>query len=203
MSHVNNPYAQAGWYNSENPQSINNQPWTHNSSHPPTYGVLPSVEVAPVTKITFEFSHTHPDILNRSIISPARQTYLSAMSVQYATIITKRNGDPVARIEWNAHPWVEIPNVVDRQPVSQWLPLSADMSHRMMRVNGRNYYWVPQDGAILLKTTWPNQPNDQLGRITQNPGKAMLELTTQAINSGLFETAVVATLLFQSGRNLA
>ena len=125
------------------------------------------------------------------------------MSVQYATMITKRNGDPVARIEWNAYPWVEIPNVVDRQPVSQWLPLYADMSHRMMRVNGRNYYWVPQDGAILLKTTWPNQPNDQLERITQNPGKAMLELTTRAINSGLFETAVVATLLFQTGRNLA
>ena len=72
-----------------------------------------------------------------------------------------------------------------------------------MRVNGRNYYWVPQDGAILLKTTWPNQPNEKLGKITRNPGKAMLELTAQAINSGLFETAVVATLLFQSGRNLA
>ena len=72
-----------------------------------------------------------------------------------------------------------------------------------MRINGQNYYWVPQDGAILLKTTWPNQPNEQLGKITQNPGKAMLELTAQAINSGLFETDVVATLLFQSRRNLA
>ena len=161
------------------------------------------MEVAPVTKLTFESSHTHPKILNCSIIGPGRQTYLSAMSVQYATIITKRNRDPVARIEWNAHPWVEIPNVVDRQPVSQWLPLSADMSHRMMRLNGQNYYWVPQDGAILLKTTWPNQPNEQLGKITRNPGKAMLELTAQAINSGLFETDVVATLLLQSRRNLA
>jgi hypothetical protein len=203
MSHVNNPYAQAGWYNPANPHSINSKPWTHNSSHPPTYGILPSVEVAPVTKMIFEFSHTHSDILNCSIIGPGCQTYLSAMSVQYATIIIKRNGDPVARIEWSAHLWVEIPNVVDRQPVSQWLPLSADMSYRTMRVNGRNYYWVPQDGAILLKTTWPNQPNEQLGRITRNPDKVVLELTAQAINSGLFETAAVATLLFQSGRNLA
>ena len=127
------------------------------------------------------------------------------MSVQYATIITKRDGDSVARIEWNEIPNVvdKIPNVFDRQPVSQWLPLSAHMGHRMMRVNARNYYWVRQDGAILLKTTWPDQPNEQLGKITRNPGKAMLELTAQAINFGLFETAVVATLLFQSGRNVA
>jgi len=61
-----------------------------------------------------------------------------------------------------------------------------------MRVDGRNYYWVPEDGAILLKTTWPNLPNEQLGRTTRNPDKVMLELTTQTISSGLFETAVVA-----------
>ena len=72
-----------------------------------------------------------------------------------------------------------------------------------MRINGQNHYWVPQDGAILLKTTWLNQPNEQLGKITRNPGKAMLELTAQAINSGLFETDLVATLLLQSRRNLA
>jgi hypothetical protein len=125
------------------------------------------------------------------------------MSVEYSTIITKRNGDPVARIEWNAHPWVEIPNVVERQPVSQWLPLSADMSYRTMRVNGRNYCWVPHNGAILLVTAWPNQLDGHLGRITRLANKVVLELTAQAISAGLFEAAVVATLLLQSGRNLA
>lgn len=201
MPYTNNPYAQGGWYNPQNPHSINSQPWLH-YSHSPTYGVLPSVEVAPSAKLSFEFSPTHPDILNCTVTGPGSQTYLSAMTVQYATIITKRNGDPVARIEWNAHPWVEIPNVVDRQLVSQWLPLSADMSYRTMRLNGRNYYWVPHNGAILL-SAWPNQLDGPLGRISRTANKVVLELTAQAISAGLFEAAVVATLLLQSGRNLA
>ena len=200
MPYTNNPYAQGGWYNPQNPHSINTQPWLHYSD-PATYGVLPSVETTAPTELTFEFSPTHPDILNCSITGPGSQTYLSAMSVQYSTIITKRNGDPVARIEWNAHPWVEIPNVVERQLVSEWLPLSSDMSFRTMRINGRNYYWVPHNGAILL-TAWPNQLDGHLGRIRRTANKVELELTAQAISTGLFEVAVVATLLLQSGRNL-
>ena len=67
-----------------------------------------------------------------------------------------------------------------------------------MRINGRNYYWVPHNGAILL-TAWPNQFDEHLGRIRRTASKVELELTAQAISAGLFEVAVVATLLLQSG----
>ncbi|EDR00903.1 uncharacterized protein LACBIDRAFT_333766 [Laccaria bicolor S238N-H82] len=153
MSYTNNPYAQGGWYNPQNPHSINSQPWLH-YSHPATYGVLPSVETTPPTKLSFEFSPTHPNILNSSVTGPGSQTYLSAMSVQYSTIVTKSNGDPVARIEWHTHPWVEVPGVVDRQLVSQWLPLSADMSYRAMQTpndDGANVRLKPPGGHFTKR----------------------------------------------------
>ena len=120
---TNNPYAQAGWYNPQNPHSINGQPWNANAPHPPTFGALPSQSGSTTTKLTFEF----PDVLNCSVTGPGGKTYLSIVSHNTSTLISKPSGEPVARIEWQAQPWIEIRNVVERQLVSTWLPLSADL----------------------------------------------------------------------------
>ncbi|KIK02655.1 hypothetical protein K443DRAFT_511697 [Laccaria amethystina LaAM-08-1] len=195
---TNNPYAQAGWYNPQNPHSINGQPWNANAPHPPTFGALPSQNGSTPTKLTFEF----PDVLNCAVTGPGGKTYLSIVSNNASTLISKPNGEPVARVEWQAQPLVEIRNVVGRQLVSSWLPLSADHSYRTMTVGGRAYAWVPRSGSIVLCTAGPNPP-EEFARIARTSRNIVMEITSEAVHAGLFEVGVVATVLLQSGRSLA
>jgi len=54
---TNNPYAQGGWRNPQNPHPINQSPWRPNSSHPPTFGALqvPNLNEKTASVLTFEF----------------------------------------------------------------------------------------------------------------------------------------------------
>lgn len=195
---TNNPYAQGGWHNPQNPHSINDQGWNSNASHPPTFGALPAFTSSPPTNLVFEFT----DVLNCAVKGPGGKPYLVIATNQTSTTITKPNGEPVARVGWQTHPWVEVVNIINRQTTSLWLQLSSDLSYRTMTFGGRPYAWVPNGGSIVLSTTGPSPP-EQLVRINRASNKVVMEITSQAIHAGLLEVSVVATVLFQSGRNLA
>ncbi|EAU80786.2 hypothetical protein CC1G_04896 [Coprinopsis cinerea okayama7 len=197
-----NPYAAGGWYNPQNPLSINGggHPWFPNSNLPPTFGALPTANYSS-SRLAFEFAPAQPDILNCTVDGPNRNTYFRVATANGATVIMKPRNEGMARIEWGTEPSVEIRNIIPRANASHWLRLSQDQSHRTMVVNGRNYVWIPRGGAILLLSAGPTPPAE-LGRITRSSGKVTLELVSDAIQAGLLEASVVATVLFQSGRNM-
>ncbi|KAH6907010.1 hypothetical protein BKA70DRAFT_1491839 [Coprinopsis sp. MPI-PUGE-AT-0042] len=187
----NNPYAAGGWYNPQNPLSINGggHPMFPNAAPPPTYGALPPANYSTST-LKFEFTPAQPDILN----STSRRNGVTA--------IMKPRNESLARIEWQATPIVEIRNVIPKANASQWLRLSQDQSYRTMTLFGKHYVWVPRGVAISLLSAGPSPPVE-LGRIVRSSNTVVLELTSEAIQAGLLEASAVATILFQSGRNMA
>ena len=72
---VNNPHAQAGWYNPQNPQSINQSPWRPNSSKTLTFGALPNLNETPASVLTFALSFFNPDILNCLVTGPKSRRF--------------------------------------------------------------------------------------------------------------------------------
>ena len=140
---VNNPYAQAGWYNPQNPQSINQSPWRPNSSQPPTFGALPNLNEKPASVLTFEFSSFNPDILNCLVTGPKSRKFFDIRTSNSTTIISKP-GEPFATIRWARHPMVEAPGVVARQATGDFMKLSQDQA------------WVFSD--MLLVIYFSDQP---------------------------------------------
>jgi hypothetical protein len=123
----NNPYAAGGWYNPQNPLSINGggHPMFPNAAPPPTFGALPPASYTTST-LKFEFTPAQPDILNSTVNGPNGTTYLRIATQNGVTVITKPRNESLARIEWQATPIVEIRNVIPKANASQWLRLSQD-----------------------------------------------------------------------------
>ncbi|GLB35692.1 hypothetical protein LshimejAT787_0212570 [Lyophyllum shimeji] len=202
---TNNPYAQGGWPNPQNPLSINNATWGKDSPpQPSVYGALPNaVPPSPPNILTFLFVSLNPTILNCTVVGPHAQKYFdvttNSPNVGASTIFLKA-GRPFAVVEWHNQPTVEIYGVAPRQAAARWLELSHDRAYQSMQVQGRWYAWVPRDKVISLFTVGPNPP-ELLARVTREPEMVKLEITAQAVQAGLLEPAVVATVLLQSGRN--
>ncbi|TFK20103.1 hypothetical protein FA15DRAFT_600322 [Coprinopsis marcescibilis] len=150
---TSNPYAQGGWYNPQNPLSINGSahphPWFPNASLPPTFGALPTVTY-PTNTLSFEFSPAQPDILICFVVGPNRTTYFKVVTPNGATLILMPRDDGMVRIEWQAEPKFEIRNVIPNVYALQWVRLSQDQSYRTMSVGGRNV-WAPCGGAIIVR----------------------------------------------------
>lgn len=124
---TNNPYAQAGWHNPQNPHSINQSPWRPNSSHPPTFGALPNLNENPASVLTFEFSSFNPDILNCLVTGPKGRKFFDIRTSNSTTIISKP-GEAFATIYWARHPMVEAPGVISRQATGDFIKLSQDQA---------------------------------------------------------------------------
>ena len=124
---VNNPYAQAGWYNPQNPQSINQNPWQSNSSQPPTFGALPNSNGKAPSVLTFEFSSFDPDILNCVVTGPQGRKFFDIRTSNSTTVIYKP-GEAFATIDWVRHPMVEAPGIVARQATGDFPKLSQDQA---------------------------------------------------------------------------
>ncbi|PPQ68543.1 hypothetical protein CVT26_003352 [Gymnopilus dilepis] len=196
-----NPYAQAGWYNPQNPFSINAGPWQPGSSNPPTFGALPSQSNSK-SVLTFEFSSFHPDIFNCMVTGPKQRKFFEVKTANNNTVISKPEG-PFAIIHWAQRPTVEASGVIAFQRTGEYLKLAPDRSHRTVTVSGRNYAWVPGQNGIGLYTNGSNPPQ-QLARlsITNDHSKVILEITSEAFQAGLFEPCIVSTILLFCARNI-
>ncbi|KAJ6468250.1 hypothetical protein C8R45DRAFT_838113 [Mycena sanguinolenta] len=196
-SHIN-PYAT--WSNSNVRSAVPDVPSVH--------GALPfAAQSSSVSSnaLIFYFTAFEPSILNCTVIGQNTFPYFKITtdaSLSGYTVIKNTDGKPVALIEWKERPLVEIRNVFSKQSVSNWLSLSEDASHRIMKVKGKRYIWVPQNSTICLYPA--GKPNQELlARITRSEdGTVALEITSNAVTVGLLETCVVATVLLQCGHKI-
>lgn len=123
---TNNPYAQGGWYNPQNPASINDEPWRAGLAHPPTFGALPTFD-KPSSVLTFNFSSFNPDFLNCIVTGPGNTKYfeISTNPNTNKTTISKP-GAQMGTIEWREHPIIEAPGLITRQLSLDFLKVSND-----------------------------------------------------------------------------
>ena len=129
-----NPYAQAGWYNPENPHSINNNATWGNQSPPPAsiLGALPTTTPpSPPSTITLVFTSFSPTILDSTVVGPKFQKYFTISSSRSSsghsfTTFYKHNGESVAIVEWRQLPTVQIRDIVPMQSTAHWLRPGPD-----------------------------------------------------------------------------
>ncbi|KAG7094979.1 hypothetical protein E1B28_005776 [Marasmius oreades] len=183
-----NPFA--GWYNGQSSPSI--------------YGALPYATPPPAANlVTFYLTSFNPDLFNCTVIGPSqRPTHYIVTDPQQPgyTIVRDAKGKSLALVEWQAHPLVEVRGVMSKQYVKDWISLSPDKCSRKMTVSEKRYVWAPDDKSINLYT---GNGNPQfLARITRGHNTITLDLTGEALHSGLLDVAVTATLLLQCGRNI-
>ncbi|KAF9562370.1 hypothetical protein CPC08DRAFT_634182 [Agrocybe pediades] len=198
----NNPYAQAGWHNPQNPHSINSCPWRPNSSLPPTFGMLPSPQSKPASVLTFTFTSMNPDIYNCIVIGPNQQKYFEVRTSSGNTVISKP-GSAFAIIGWSQHPTVEANGVLSIQRTRDFVKLSADKTYRTMVIGGKTYAWVPRSHGVYLYSYGPNPP-EQYARLSlaDDHITITLELTSESFQAGLFEPCIISALLLFCGRNI-
>lgn len=120
-----NPYAQAGWYNPQNPHSINGGPWRPKTSLPPTFGALPPLDQQPSSVLEFEFTSFSPDIYNCIIIGPKQRKFFEIRTTSNMTIISKPD-EQFALIKWSHHPTIEARGALSLQRTGEFLKLSLD-----------------------------------------------------------------------------
>ncbi|KAH9481711.1 hypothetical protein JR316_0006238 [Psilocybe cubensis] len=200
---TNNPYAQGGWYNPENPMSINTR--VSASYVPSVFGSLPVLESGTGERsLTFQLIPNKPDILNSSIMAPTGNPCIQITSNYNSapcTYFRKCDGTVLAYIEWSNRPMVCIPGILEKVYVSRWLVLSPDRRSRTMVARDRPLIWVPKDNQIALFAIGSTF-QEPLATVSKNKTLVTLKLTTEAVNAGLLEAGIVATVLLQSGRNI-
>jgi len=131
----NNPYAQAGWHNPENPQSINGNSWNTPPTHQPSvFGALPLVDGSSSSQrerlLTFRLESQYQDVLNCTLYSPTGKPYIEVLtdisSSPAYTYFRKADGTMLAVIEWSQQPTVTISGILNKTPMARWLQLTPD-----------------------------------------------------------------------------
>ncbi|KDR69066.1 hypothetical protein GALMADRAFT_1353082 [Galerina marginata CBS 339.88] len=200
---INNPYAQAGWYNPQNPHSINQRPRRPNSLTA-TFSALPSSHYSYESVYTFTFTSFNPDIGNCVVLGPNNRISLTVRTDTSGTIISKVNQyDAVAVIRWEPHPTVEAASLLAPQLVGDFLKLSPDQRYRTMRADEKVYAWIPRQRGTSLYNAGPHPPR-KFARMRSNNDvtKIYLELSAEAFPRGLLIPCILSTILFFSGRIL-
>ncbi|KAJ7808877.1 hypothetical protein B0H14DRAFT_2868498 [Mycena olivaceomarginata] len=189
-----NPFSQ-GWSNTTNTRNAGaGQSGSQWRQGPSVYGALPyPAQNATPNAIGFAFlpSNGGTSVLNSS------QTYFRVTTDSTAAGFSMT----IAIIEWRKHPVVEICGIVSNRKTSQFLPLSADRTHRLMNVRGRNFRWMPDTQSVGLYSVSPVSPQF-FGRICQTRDGTTFEVTAEALQLGLLEIFVVSALLLMCGRNI-
>ncbi|KAF9020556.1 hypothetical protein BDZ89DRAFT_1202816 [Hymenopellis radicata] len=206
-----NPYTQGGWFNPDNQHSINNVPWSPSSPPQPCiYGALPfaSEESSPETMHKFGFKY-ETTIVNSIVFGPNKRPFFRVandLPRHGCTTLTNTEGTDFAVIDWGtgeSQVLVEMKDVLDKQTVAAWMPLSADRSRRAMYAFGKWFSWIPKDNCICVATHGSKSPCLYAKVYRDEKLKAViLEVATQAIQIGLLEICIVATVLLQSGSNI-
>ncbi|KAJ7692935.1 hypothetical protein B0H17DRAFT_1132907 [Mycena rosella] len=205
-----NPYAQGGWRNAGNPSST---PSRGTLPQPSIFGALPyptlpagAPPAAASTFISFRFSSFSPTILDSVVTGPKSRTYFRVKTDSPTvgfTAIHNSASQPVIIIEWLKHPVIEIRDILSKRQTSQWLPISADRSHRTMTANGKTFVWASEGQYICLQLfsagVGAPQPH---ARVLREETAIVLEITAEAVQIGLLELCIAATLLLHSRRNI-
>ncbi|KAE9394330.1 hypothetical protein BT96DRAFT_827877 [Gymnopus androsaceus JB14] len=193
---ITNPYAQAGWSSSGN---------SNGSAPPPSiFGALPwfSEDSDPSSSISLHLFN--PDILNSTLMGPQSRPYFRVINNAPSrdfTLIQNRDGGSVAIIEWReSGAVVEVRDIIRKQLVSTWLPLSGDQKYRFMNARDRTMVWVPKNELVELYTYGTTTPELYARIGSQREGKITLEISSTAMQIGLLECCVVAAILLRSGR---
>jgi len=194
--------------------SSRTQPRKHNSlntssAEKNTDGSLLFSRSRPASSSTFpafRFTSFNPNIFQSIVLGPQSNPCFSIATSAtplpgYTVFKSSTTGENIAIIEWQKHPLVEIQDVMFKQPVSKWLELSPDMSHRRMTYGGSKFIWEPCGEFICLYA--PGTSEDHLiGRISRDQKTVTLELTPETVETGFLTTCAVATFLLQSGRSI-
>jgi hypothetical protein len=127
-----NPYAQAGWYNPENPSSVNERPGPAISSQPPTFGALPYPDAPSASTKRFVFTSQGQNLIQGCEVVDT-ETRLPVYKIKMAqdgfdyTSLQRPSGAPVGYIVWKPNgPEVELYGILEKQKGKEWLPLSPD-----------------------------------------------------------------------------
>jgi hypothetical protein len=111
----NNPYAQG---------------WSQSGASPSIFGALPaSPAVSPAGSTTVYFNSLRPTILNCAVVDDKSRTLFTVTTdpnVPGYTVLKDLQGKHIALFEWLGEPKIEIRDVLSKQPMNAWLPLSAD-----------------------------------------------------------------------------
>ncbi|KAF5376268.1 hypothetical protein D9615_008553 [Tricholomella constricta] len=177
---------------------------TKSTPTPSVFGALPYTGIAVSDLVTFYFSSFRPDVLNCVVTGRQNQVYYridTDIDAAGYSVITNSEGAKIALVEWRNSPAVEVRGVVHKQPINHWLRLSPNRSSRDMEVRGMRYVWTPVDKSINLYTSGISGVTF-LARITRGSAHISLEITPDALQLGLLDSVIVATLLLQCGRNI-
>ncbi|KAG1823426.1 uncharacterized protein BJ212DRAFT_1262867 [Suillus subaureus] len=192
-----NPFAAQDGWNAGNGQST----WNTSVPPPSIFGALPYPSVPSILPgaITLKFTSLSPTILNCKVIGPRNETYFRVVTDGGHTVLKDAQGSNIALLEWRDRPTVEARSLVAKQPMGQWLRLSTDRSHRFMVHNGVGYSWRPHDRFLQLSIPGSY---DVLARVSKTYDVVILEMTPYAIQLGLLELGVLATILLQCGKSI-
>ncbi|KAJ7617143.1 hypothetical protein FB45DRAFT_756839 [Roridomyces roridus] len=174
---------------------------------PSTYGALPYGSDPTTSNIVvFHFTSSNNSVLDSTVVGKNTMLYFrvntdSSSMAGYSTV-KNHEGTTISLIEWKDKPMVEIANMLSKRLVSDWLCLSRDASHRTMKVMDKKYVWAPRHGAICLYPAGTSTP-ELLAQIRRGEdGTVTLELLKSAVDAGLLDICVVATVMLQCGRNI-
>ncbi|KDR81188.1 hypothetical protein GALMADRAFT_60617 [Galerina marginata CBS 339.88] len=198
-----NPYAQAGWRNPQNDNSINEAPWRPDLAVPPTYGALPEPTNKPNSVSTLKFTMFNQNILNCCVV--AGQDHRQILEVQTnssetVTVISKLDHQ-LAVIHWNRHPTLWMEGAPFQQP-GAFLKLSDDAKYRVMHISKVPYLWIPQgrSGFYLYKSGTNPLKEVARARLSDDMLSVSLEIVNEAFPSGILQPCIVATFLLFSGK---
>ncbi|KAJ7451384.1 hypothetical protein FB451DRAFT_1409887 [Mycena latifolia] len=200
-----NPYAQSGWANTGNPNASSSR---GTFPQPSIFGALPYPNTIPAsgspTFMSFRFTSFSPTILNSAVVGPKSRTYFRVTTdvptVGY-TVVHNLVEEPIVIIEWAPQPIIEIRDIVSKRPVSDWLTLSADTTYRTMTANGKPFFWVSDSTYNCVYSSGLGAPQLH-ARVSRQENEVVLQITAEAIQIGLLEICIAATLLLRSDRNI-
>ncbi|KAF9027009.1 hypothetical protein BDZ89DRAFT_1015895 [Hymenopellis radicata] len=171
---------------------------------PSVFGALPyPTPPAPANFTTFYLTSFNPSVLNCTVIGPQQMTYFTIVTdpqMPTYTVIKDAKSRNIGLMEWQASPLVELRGVLSKQKVKHWLKLSHDKASRTMDVRGTRYLWAPQEQYINLYSSG-SSPR-LLGRICRGQGTITVDIASEAMQLGLLDTLITATVLLQSGKNI-
>ncbi|OSX61086.1 hypothetical protein POSPLADRAFT_1034605 [Postia placenta MAD-698-R-SB12] len=186
--------------------------WGTSSGNPPSiFGALPSVPVsssAPrsiqADSVQYKLTNFNTTVLNCTVVGPQNHVVYRVVTNSGApssTMWKDNESRNVGMVTWQPNATLEVRGVASRQRVRDWLRLSSDQSKRIMQIGGVQYAWSPIEGFICLYKLQSTAPR-VLARIARLQSSILLDMTPEAMQLGLLEPCVVATVIFTCGHNI-